>query len=187
MIRLAKKEDIEQIVPLIMIILKDMELPLLTELGEEKVSEMMMEACEIEGYRYDYRRALVIDENNQIKGVAFGYLHSDEPTIDEAWNMVMNRNGYLETQPLFIDKETFPNEWYLDTLVVDPKTQGKGYGTQLLKAVDQVAIDQGSHKVGLNVDKQNPAAKRLYERLGFSVVGEITLSSHQYEHMQKEV
>lgn len=188
MIRQAEKKDIEAIVPLIMMILRDMELPLLAELGEDKVSDMMSEACLIEGYRYYYKRAIVLtNEQEKVCGVAFGYLHRDEKEIDQAWDIIMNRYGYIEQQPLFSDKETFPGEWYLDTLVVDPSEQGHGYGTQLLEAVGAFAIQAGSHIVGLNVDVQNPRARQLYERVGFEAVGEMMISNHCYTHMQKEV
>ena len=41
--------------------------------------------------------------------------------------------------------------------------------------------------IGLNVDKANPNAKRLYLRDGFKDVGEIVISGHVYDHMQRKV
>lgn len=188
MIRKAKEKDIAQLVPLIMIILKDMELPLLEQLGEEKLSEMLNDACHIEGYRYDYRRAMVIvDENDVVYGAAFGYRYDEEKHIDDVWNIVMNKYGYIEEEPLFSDKETLPGEWYLDTLVVSEQHRGHGAGEKLLDAAEILALDDGCHIIGLNVDESNPRAQKLYERIGYHEVQNITISGHQYHHMQKEI
>lgn len=51
-------------------------------------------------------------------------------------------------------------------LVLDPAMRGQGYGTTLVRAVQSAA---GERRVGLSVDRQNAAAKKLYARLGFRV------------------
>jgi ribosomal protein S18 acetylase RimI-like enzyme len=53
---------------------------------------------------------------------------------------------------------------------VAPEHQGKGIGTRLISEVLQDAHSRGL-AVRLRVLKVNPA-QRLYERLGFAVVGE---------------
>lgn len=187
MIRKAQEKDISSIVPLIMIILQDMELPLVQQFGEKKVSEMMEDACRIEGYRYDYRRAMVMaDSDDNVQGVIFGYPHSEEAKIDDAWNIVMNKYGYIEEEPLFSEKETLPGEWYVDTLVVSKAARGHGAGAKLLDAAETLALADGYHTMGLNVDEANPRAQKLYERVGYHVVGDMDISGHHYHHMQKE-
>ncbi len=57
-----------------------------------------------------------------------------------------------------------------------PQHQGMGIGTSLVQAVLKQAQAQGK-KVTLSVLRVNPA-RRLYERLGFRVVGEDELSFH---------
>ena len=44
MIRFARKEDAPEIAPLILVILKDMELPFLKQTGEQKTLEILEEA-----------------------------------------------------------------------------------------------------------------------------------------------
>ena len=52
MIRFARKEDAPEIAPLILVILKDMELPFLKQTGEQKTLEILEEAITDPNYRY---------------------------------------------------------------------------------------------------------------------------------------
>lgn len=45
--------------------------------------------------------------------------------------------------------------------------QGQGIGTALIAAAEAIAQDWGREYVGLGVGLDNPAARRLYERLGY--------------------
>ncbi len=61
-------------------------------------------------------------------------------------------------------------ELYLAALFIDPAWQNKGLGRAIIQEVIAEANEAG-RIVNLQVLKVNPA-KRLYERLGFEVVGE---------------
>ncbi len=99
----------------------------------------------------------------------------------------LRSQGISDDIKMFIDPEAFPGEWYLDSIAVDEKFRGQGIGSKLLTAVDRLATHEGEKVIGLNVDKANPNAKRLYLRDGFKDVGEIMISGHLYDHMQREV
>ena len=71
---------------------------------------------------------------------------------------------------LFIDKETFPDEWYLDSISVSEDFRGQGIGSRLLEALPKLAKKANRSVIGLSVDEKNPKAKKLYERHGFKVV-----------------
>lgn len=83
MIRFATKEDGEAIAPLILVILKDMELPLLEIIPEKTLLAVLAEAVADPTYRYGYQRGLVYEDNGHVAGIAFGYPNEDEPIIDE--------------------------------------------------------------------------------------------------------
>ncbi|MBF2387888.1 GNAT family N-acetyltransferase [Listeria welshimeri] len=185
MIRQAKKSDAPKIAPLLLVIWKDMELPILEVETEEAITNALVEAIQTEDYRYSYRHLHVFEKDGDIAGVLAGYPGKIEPDIDHAWNAIAKKHGITYDAPIFIDKETFPGEWYLDSIVTNEKYRGHGVGTALLAKLTEIAAKDGEKVVGLNCDKVNPHAKRLYERLGFHVTGEITLSGHNYEHMQK--
>ncbi|MDM8212306.1 GNAT family N-acetyltransferase [Enterococcus hirae] len=184
MIRNATKNDLPQVLPLVMDIFKDMELPVVQQYPEKEVLERLNEAAQDPRYRYHWERAIVAEDAGEILGAAFGYPAEDEPAIDTAWNRLKTREG-TSIPPLFEDPEVYPHEWYLDTLIVSRNARGHGIGTKLLQAVPQVASASGKHLVGLNVDQKNPKAEKLYRQMGFQKVGEMIISAHRYNHLQQ--
>ncbi len=187
MIRYAEKKDAQAIAPLILVILKDMELPFVARYGEEKTLAVLEAGIVTESYRYSYRRALVSEIDGQVAGVAFGYSDKEEPQIDEPLKAILQQLEIDPEEKLFTDPETLPGEWYLDTISVSPAFRGHGVGTALLEALPQIALRDGEQVIGLSVDRQNPGAKRLYSRMGYEVVAETVISGHDYEHMQRRI
>ena len=102
---------------------------------------------------------MVWDEQKQIESFAQRWKREDVRIIvldgrDAGWMQAM---------------ET-PSEIVLQQLFVVPERQGAGLGTRVLK--DLLSRWEPTGKpIALTVLKNNPA-RRLYERLGFSVVGE---------------
>ena len=186
MIRFATIEDCSALVPLVLVILKDMELPFLQEVGEEKLTELLNEAAKNPTYRYGYQRALVKEIDGKVAGVAFGFPSEAEQTVDQPFAEVLAQFG-LPVKKIFTDLETFPGEWYLDTLSVSKDYRGQGIGSELLDAIGMIATRDGKNRVGLCCDFHNLDAKRLYERKGFEIVGQQMIGSHHYHHMQKEI
>lgn len=63
----------------------------------------------------------------------------------------------------------------IDLLVAEP-FRGRGIGSALARACEEACRDRGVPYLGLDVNPEdNPAAKRLYERLGYTAVGELHL------------
>ena len=58
------------------------------------------------------------------------------------------------------------------SLAVSPETRGQGLGSQLTGAGLEYLRSIGIKKVKLEVRPDNPAAKHIYEKHGFKVVGE---------------
>ncbi|MGX7204499.1 GNAT family N-acetyltransferase [Enterococcus pingfangensis] len=186
MIRFAKKEDGAAVSKLILVILKDMELDFLAKFGEEKTLAALAACFKDPTYRFGYARGLVEEINGTIAGAVFGYPANKEAIIDRPLENYLRSHGAGDSQ-MFIDSEVFPNEWYLDSIAVDEKFRGQGIGAKLLTAADRLATHEGEKVIGLNVDKANPNAKRLYLREGFEDAGEIMISGHVYDHMQRKV
>ena len=62
---------------------------------------------------------------------------------------------------------------WLDRLLIDASCQGKGYGKAAVKAlIRRLRQEYGCRRIFLSVYKENQAACRLYERLGFRFNGE---------------
>jgi ribosomal protein S18 acetylase RimI-like enzyme len=61
----------------------------------------------------------------------------------------------------------------LYSIALNPKTRGKGLAQVLMHALEAGAVAEGRLFMRLEVSKPNTAAIRLYERLGYSVFGEL--------------
>lgn len=61
---------------------------------------------------------------------------------------------------------------YIQTLCVAPECRGKGIGSLLIKFAEQRILSE-TPNVFMCVSSFNKAAQRLYERLGYDVVGEL--------------
>ena len=60
---------------------------------------------------------------------------------------------------------------FITEVMVSPYAQGRGLGTAMLAGVEEWALAYGMQTVGLEVRFDNDGARRLYSRLGYSVVG----------------
>ncbi|GAB4531175.1 MAG: GNAT family N-acetyltransferase [Anaerolineales bacterium] len=60
---------------------------------------------------------------------------------------------------------------YVYSFRVKPAFRNRGIGTRLLQTIEKHLAGRGYRYVTLNVAQDNPDARRLYERLGYRVVG----------------
>lgn len=187
MIREARLTDAKAVGPLILVILKDMELPILNTMSEATLLELLEQAYQDPNYRYGYKRGFVEDVDGKVAGVIFGYPSEAEPTIDLAMQQLLAERDFAPDQKLFEDPETLPGEWYLDSISVAEAFRGQGIGAKLMAALPEIAAAAGKQTIGLNVDIDNDKARRLYERQGFQPVESMMISGHRYDHMQKDI
>ncbi len=67
-----------------------------------------------------------------------------------------------------------PNVWYdgpvalLDELYVAPELRGRGLGSALLAAAEAVTRQRGGELLEINVDGDDTAARRFYQRRGYA-------------------
>ena len=54
---------------------------------------------------------------------------------------------------------------------VKPQWRNRGIGSHLMTYVEKDLYEKGFRFATLNVAKENPDARRLYERLGYKVIG----------------
>lgn len=63
--------------------------------------------------------------------------------------------------------------------VVDSR-RNQGFGTWLLTAAEEAAVEAHSRTLKLSVGVENPDARRFYERLGYRITGERTQTTYSY-------
>jgi len=61
---------------------------------------------------------------------------------------------------------------YIFGFRVRPEYRNLGIGKRIMSVVEQDLTERGYRWVTLNVGKENPAAQRFYERLGYRVIAE---------------
>ena len=62
----------------------------------------------------------------------------------------------------------------LHTLVIHPKTAGKGYGTAFVRFYEDYARQNGWPELRIDTNARNTAARRLYARLGYAEIGVVS-------------
>lgn len=185
MIRHPLSSERPQIIPLIELIMHDMELPILDHIRPEVFRTMLEEAMLDDQFRYGLKNTLVYIHEGKVAGAIFGYHGHLEDTIDDAFLKLYAAHHIQHQLPLYEDKETMPGEWYIDILAVYPEYRRLGIGRKLLIEVENLARQQGATKIALNCEKDNTKAYQLYEKLGYTPESERVLSGHPYFHMTK--
>lgn len=61
---------------------------------------------------------------------------------------------------------------YIYGFRIQPEYREKGIGTRMMKVAEQDIYSRGFSKITLNVSRDNPDARRLYERLGYRIVAD---------------
>jgi ribosomal protein S18 acetylase RimI-like enzyme len=104
---------------------------------------------------------------------------------DEQWQQDFHRRNFDPTNAQIIQLtgptgitdagilvlETQSDEWYIDLIEIAPEYQNQGHGTAILNDLIQQVHSQ-RRPISLQVLKANTPARRLYERLGFTITNE---------------
>lgn len=181
-IRPARPEDFKKVAPLIVQAMEDLACTFANTDSPKKAIPLFEYFFQQKANQYSFEHTLVYEEKGEVVGSITFYdgqmlPHYRAPFLDYI-------SKKYNVKDLVIEDETIPGEVYIDTLSVSPKHQKKGIGKKLLAAASKQARAQGHKKIGLLVDFKNPNAKKLYLALGFESVGEKSLGSCLYEHLQ---
>ncbi len=103
-----------------------------------------------------------------------------EPSLAQLTKHYGLLQGWLKAAVLALfERPQRAGELLLDGIAVHPTSRGQGVGTRLLNAVLTMASAKGLQSVRLDVVDTNPAARRLYERLGF-----VPVKTNQYAFLR---
>lgn len=138
--------------------------------------------AEREDSQYSYLNTLVaIDDDGKLVGACVAYDGARLPELRQPFFKAVTDRLGLDLGN--VEDECEPDEFYLDTLAVLPAYRGRGIASDLLRASIARAAECGK-PAGLLVDKSNPLARKLYERVGFRKVGERPFVHVLMDHMQ---
>ncbi|MDR6803242.1 ribosomal protein S18 acetylase RimI-like enzyme [Dyadobacter sp. BE34] len=182
MIRSARPEDVDAVAPLLILGMGHIAGIFARSDNHADAIPFFREFFLHPANQYSYANTLVFETEAGIIGSINGY---DGALLHELRQPVLDK--LREADPTFDpNDETEPGEYYIDCVNVHPDHQGKGIGKKLINALCEHAGALGHARVGLIVDRENPAAKRLYEKLNFQVAGEKDFMGHRYFHMVRE-
>lgn len=179
-IRHAQSNESEAIAPLVYAAIHDIAYSLTGTVDQEQVLERLAMWIGQSNNRLSYENIWVADIEGVIAGIIIAYegkraIELDEPI--KKWLIERGQSGDL-------DVETEGDVLYIDSVAVDSEFGGRGIGTKLIQRVVAHARETNIPAVTLNVDQDNPAAARLYERLGFRKHKEIEISGGRFDYMK---
>ena len=180
-IRKAELNDAEKMAECLLLAMEEIVFEFIGENNSPKALEFMNWCVKTENTQYSYQNAWVAVLDNEVIGAVVMY---DGKELHRLRSSVKGYLKNITTKPFVPEDETGPGEMYIDSFGVSEKHQGKGVGSKMLEhLIQEFHVKQGL-TLGLLVEKNNPAAKRLYQRLGFKKAGEKELVGKQMDHMQ---
>lgn len=180
-IRKALKKDSEAIAALLMLATGEVIYKFIGEKDYLKAKDFLIHFGKSDNNQYSYQNCYVAEDKGEIIGAVLAY---DGAKLKELRKPVLEYiHQYYDAQ-MVVEEETQSGEFYIDSLGVLPDHQGKGVGSRLIQFLIGDNVLANNQILGLLVDKLNPAAKKLYLKLGFQVVGEKTLLGISLEHLQ---
>lgn len=133
---------------------------------------------------FDPRFSFVVISDNELVGIAGFKVAQGSFTGGISFHLLKKYLGLLGAiravviLALFERKQT-AGQLLMDGISVSPKMRGSGIGTMLLQTITTYAQDEGHGSVRLDVINTNPAAQRLYERVGF-----VTLKTEHFAYLK---
>lgn len=141
----------------------------------------LLHFVETENNQYSYQNCFVAIDQDEIIGAVSVYDGAKIHTLRKPVVDYVRLNFNPDFDP---EDETQSGEFYIDSLGVNPKCQGKGIGSKILQFLIEEYVTQNNLTLGLLVEEENPSAKKLYLKLGFKIVGVKTLVGKTLEHLQ---
>ena len=149
---------------------------------KEKILKTLDSFVFMDVNRLSYKNTYTYDIEDELAGLIIAY---DSNKVSQLDSPILK---HLESKNIFLeafDKECFEDEFYIDTLSVFEKFQGRGIAKELLAFIYDKAKELGFKKVSLIVDVDNLKALNLYEKMGFKKNTILEVSKHHYHHMIK--
>lgn len=121
----------------------------------------------IEGYAKDKVLAGNWSEEESLdraKAELANLLPNDEKTENNFLYSILNDNHVIGMIWL---AQTGSEEGFIYEISIDDQFQGRGFGKEAMKRLEEVARNLGMKKIGLHVFGHNQRAIGLYEKLGY--------------------
>jgi len=180
-IRKSTLNDTTNIATYFMLAMEDIVYKFLGEKDYTKAKDFLLYFLERENNQYSYQNCYVAVENTEVIAAVNIYDGAKLYALRKPIAKYINTHFGKNYDP---EDETQAGEFYIDSLGVSPNHQGKGIGSKLLQFLIQEYVVKNQQTLGLLVDEENSAAKKLYIKLGFKPVGIKNLQGKSMAHLQ---
>ncbi|MBW7477632.1 GNAT family N-acetyltransferase [Paenibacillus oenotherae] len=186
MIRLSRPDEGQYVVPLLYAAIgSDIAAMLTGEREAQRAMEVMLDFFGQQGNRLSYENVVVAEADGHPVGCVLFYHGSAIGDLDRP---LLNRVAMLTNNPdVSFTREAQEDEFYLDSLAVDDRYQGRGIGGALIAAFEAAGRARGFDRLALIVIRGNDKAKALYIKKGYEPDGQLELCGHIYDHMVKRI
>ncbi|MGB5945425.1 GNAT family N-acetyltransferase [Paenisporosarcina sp.] len=182
LIRKARPADAESAVPLIIEAIGSIAEQMTGETDATAVQQELIHLFKCEDNRHSYLKTVIAERDDAIMGVMVLYSGFEAIQLDaNLVNWLRKKTG----DNIVIPPEARSDEYYIDTVCVNPTYRGLGIGSLLLAKAEEIAHDAGFSKVALNVELEKEAAIRLYERVGYHEAEPWEIYGGSFHHMVK--
>jgi ribosomal protein S18 acetylase RimI-like enzyme len=183
-IRRAKPTDAKMAVPLIMDAIGNIAEQMTGETEIGAVEQEMISLFKREDNRHSYLNTWIAEKDSKVIGVMVFYKGSEAIQLDaNLVNWLQEKTG----KPTVIPPEAYTDEYYIDTVCINPEVRGQGLGSLLFKHAEVVAREEGIAKLALNVELEKESVIRLYERLGYQIAEPWVIYGGNFHHMTKKI
>lgn len=190
----AKSDDILKISNLIFE--TDAIIPFL--FGKRNLALLKIKALiEKEDNAFSYKNILLyLNETNSIRGVLLFYApqQKNQKSENEDYFQVFSTFELIKLwlKSLILNSIFDKSEIdgiYIQNICVDSSARGEGIGTKLILHIEKYAKKSGYTSLWLDVSFENPKAKKLYEKLGFTLESKhrILFSKNGFFRMKKNL
>ncbi|MDR3346303.1 MAG: GNAT family N-acetyltransferase [Campylobacteraceae bacterium] len=183
-IRKATPKDAEAVASYLLLAMEDIVYKFIGEKQSEKAKEFMLYFAKKENNQYSYQNCWVALHEGEVVCAVNVYDGARLEGLREDVKAYIKEKFGKEFNP---ENESEAGEWYIDTLGVDERFQGRGIGSEVLRFLIDKYVHKEGQTLGLLVDDDNPKAKKLYLKLGFKSVGKKTLVGKNMEHLQIKI
>lgn len=139
-------------------------------------------ACRRDDTLYSYLHALIAEQDGRPVGCLVSYPGEEyADRRSRTWQMIWGEADSADAVDYdHVAVETFPGEYYLDSMAISPEYRGQGVGHKLM----QTAMSQHeAARYALIVSVEKPHLQAYYAQLGFRPSGEIDFFGHIYRRM----